>query len=206
MSLDKFFGEGSLVTFDTAVDARTARVAPVMGDVLSMEKSVELTFELLAVIGLHVLDRHGAEALQLFEEVPGIAAVEAGIRQGESQLAFDVNGRVEIHLQLIQFTHHGIQLPVSPICRVRRIPHSHTWKAFFARVFSPFCIGVVIDPATFLEEQLIPLDDLADGRKRNLKIFGLRCSWVMEKKNRCVFAAVDGCMTWITSPARKRRP
>jgi hypothetical protein len=57
--------------------------------------------------------------LQLFEEVPGIAAVEAGIRQGESQLAFDVNGRVEIHLELIKFTHHRIQLPVPPVCGVQ---------------------------------------------------------------------------------------
>jgi len=98
VGLDEFFGKGSLVTFDTAVDPWATRVAPVMGDVLSAEQSIELPFELLPVIGLDVLDGHRTEALQLFEEVPGIAAVEAGIRQGESQLAFDVNGRVEIHL------------------------------------------------------------------------------------------------------------
>ena len=73
MSLDKFFGEGSLVTFDAAVDTQTARVAPVMGDVLSTEKSVELTFELLAVIGLHVLDRHRARAGCLPRADPGRA-------------------------------------------------------------------------------------------------------------------------------------
>lgn len=80
VDLDEFFGEGSWVAFDTAVDAGAARVGPVMGDGLRTKESIELAFELLPIIGLHILDRHGAEALQPFEEVPGIVTVEAGIR------------------------------------------------------------------------------------------------------------------------------
>ena len=57
MGLDEFFGEGSLVTFDAAVDPWATRVAPVMGDVLGAEQGIELPFELLPIIGLDVLDR-----------------------------------------------------------------------------------------------------------------------------------------------------
>jgi len=160
--LKEFFGEGSLVSFDTAIDAGTAWVAPVMGDGLRAEESIELTFELLSIIGLHILDGHGAETQQFFEEVPGVMAVEAGIRQRESQFGFDIDGGVKIYFELIKFTHHGIQLPVASVCGVLRITHPDAWKAWFSRVFGPFCIGVVIDSAAFLEEQLMAFDDLAD--------------------------------------------
>ena len=96
VDLDEFFGQGSLVAFDTAVDTWAAWVSPAMGNGLRVKESIKLTFELLPIIGLHILDRHGAEALQFFEEVPGIMAVEAGIRQRESQLSFDIDGGVKI--------------------------------------------------------------------------------------------------------------
>lgn len=96
VDLDEFFGQGSLVAFDTTVDPWAVRVTPVMGNGLRAKESIELAFELLPIIGLHILDWHGAEALQLFEEVPGIVTVEAGIWQGECQLGSDIDGRVEI--------------------------------------------------------------------------------------------------------------
>ena len=162
MDLDKLLEEGSLVPFDTAIDARATGVAPMMGDMLSAEKSVELAFELRPVIGLYILDRYGTEALQFFEEVPGIMAIEAGIGQGERQLGFDIDGGVKIYLELIQFTHHRIHLPVTLIGGVRGITHPFAHQALFPQRLSPFRIRIVINPTPLLEEQPLPLDDLAD--------------------------------------------
>ena len=138
VDLDEFFGQGSLVTFDTTVDTWAARVAPVMGNGLRTKESIKLAFELLPIIGLHILDRHGAEALQIFEKVPGIVTIEAGIWQGECQLGSDIDGRVEITLELIQFPHHRIHLPMTFVGGVRRITHPCAWQASFSRVLSPF--------------------------------------------------------------------
>lgn len=138
MDLDEFFGEGSLVAFNTAVDAWAARIGPVMGNGLRTKTSIELTFELLPIIGLHILDRRGTEALQLFEEIPGVVTVETGIRQGECQLGFDIDGGVKIYLELIQFTHHRIHLPVAFVCGVRSVTHPCAWQASFSLVFRPF--------------------------------------------------------------------
>jgi hypothetical protein len=37
VGLDEFFGKGSLIAFDAAIDPRAAWVAPVMGDMLGAE-------------------------------------------------------------------------------------------------------------------------------------------------------------------------
>ena len=138
MSLDEFFGKGPLIAFDAAVDPRAAWVAPVMGDMLGAKESIELAFKLMPVIGLHIQDGHGTEALKLFKEVPGVMAGETGIRQGKSQLSFDVDSGIEIYLQLIQFPRHGIQLQMTPIRWMGCVTHPGAGNASFSQVLSPF--------------------------------------------------------------------
>jgi hypothetical protein len=98
MGLDEFFGKGPLIALDTAVDPWAAWVAPVMGDMLGAKESIELAFKLMPIIGLHIQDGHGTKALKLFKEIPGVMAGETGIRQGKSQLSFDVDSGIEIYL------------------------------------------------------------------------------------------------------------
>ena len=164
VDLDELFREGALVAFDTAVDARAAGIAPVMGNVLGAEKGIAFTFELRSVGGLHLLDGQRVPVLQLFDEVPGVAAVQAGIGERERLFPPDIDGGVEVQPQLVQLPGHDIQLQVTPILGMRGIAYPHPGVASFAWVLGPFRVRVMVDPAASLEEQAMPLEDLADGR------------------------------------------
>jgi hypothetical protein len=137
-----------------------------MRDLLGAEIGIEFPFELGAVIGLHLPDRQGVPALQLLEEVLGVAAVEACIREGQRPLAFDVNGGVEIQLEPIEFPDHRVQLYVSPVLGVGCIAHPRPGGVSFPYMAGPLGVRIMVDPPAFLEEQTVAFDDLANRRDR----------------------------------------
>lgn len=110
MVFEKLPGECPVEAFDVSVHLRRTRVRVVLSDVETFTCFPESKSELRSVVRLHFLDRSGRYLFQLREKVCSGLRRMGRICSCECEPWFNVDRSVDVSLDAVHETDHGIDL------------------------------------------------------------------------------------------------
>jgi len=160
--IDELFLDGAVVAFDEGVDFRAVGVGEGVRDALGFEVGVEFAQVFWAVVGLPMFDGEGVDGFKAGVEVLHVAGGEGLVVQGEGKFEFGVDGGEEVIFAFIGPALNGIGEDVAEVLGFGRVSRSQSFLTMRAGM-----IGVVVDLAGRLEEEMVAFDDVADGGGRD---------------------------------------
>ena len=119
----------------------------------------------MAVVSLPVFNGDGVDCAEAEVEILHIAARERLVVEGEGELELGVDGGEEEIFDSIGDALNGVGEDVAEIRGFRGMADAKVFG--FTATEVPFGVGVVIDSAGLLKEELVAMEDATDGGDRD---------------------------------------